>query len=486
MSVSKKNKALLCYPPGALYQRGEDRSQGNIDDSSATAMRACNDLGYSAAALLKEGFEVMLRDWQTERKTLHDAETDTLSFKPDLVMISVTNATIYSDIEFATHLKSLHNFCVVLKGAIFFNPDSEMLALLNLDGIDYLIGGESECCIGGIAKYELRKEGDIKNIPNILYKDIDGTFKATNFYEWEKHLDEIPFPARHLMNNALYTRPDTQMPMATIQTSRGCPASCIYCLSPEISGRKIRLRSPANVMAEIKECYYEFGIKNFFFKADTFTINPRWTIELCNLIVNSPLHNKIEWTANSRTKPLERETLFAMKEAGCFAVAFGFESGSEDTLLRIKKGAALIDNQNAARWAREARLLSFGFFMIGFPWETKSHLLETRAHAFDLNSDFIECHIALPYWGTELFSICKQSGVLLKNTLGSDYFNSSTTGTRFVPMAELIEFRNKFLRAYYLRPSYIARRFMDCVHNPAVFPNYAKYALKLFYKEKNE
>ena len=92
-------KILLFYPPSKLYQRGEERSQGNIEDSTATSIRAANDLGYGASSLSEKGFEVFLKDYQTERLEFNDLENDFLNFKPDVIFLSITNATIFKDIE---------------------------------------------------------------------------------------------------------------------------------------------------------------------------------------------------------------------------------------------------------------------------------------------------------------------------------------------------------------------------------------------------
>ena len=97
-------RVLLFYPPGPLFQRGEDRCQQNVDGSSAEAMRACNDLGYAAAILLKKNYEVKLCDYQTQKDTLEDLDHDMETFKPDLIMISVTNTTIFEDIKLVAEL----------------------------------------------------------------------------------------------------------------------------------------------------------------------------------------------------------------------------------------------------------------------------------------------------------------------------------------------------------------------------------------------
>lgn len=476
-------KIMLIYPPGKMYQRGEDRSQGNIDDSSATSMRACNDLGYAAAVLLRQGYEVFLKDYQTEKLTETDLFFDLQHESIDMIVMSVTNATIFSDIELVNRIRTKFQCIVVLKGAIFYNAETEMLKLLDLKKVDFLVGGELDFAIGKIADYSFKNMGNVQDINNIFYKDkcSDSDYKMipTKFHVWDTDLDAQPFPARQLMKNNLYVRPDTGKAMATIQTSRGCPARCIYCLSPDISGRKVRFRTPQNVFEEIVECYTKYNIKNFFFKADTFTIDAKWVEQLCHLIINSELYGKIEFTANSRVRPLQESTLKLMKKAGCFAVAFGFESGNQKTLDMIKKGTTIEDNIKAMQWAHNAKLQVYGFYMIGFPWETKEMINDTIKHMFELNADFIEIHIALPYYGTELYDLCQTEGVLKKGTLGSDYFHSSIMGTKYVTIEELVDIRNKAMKKYYLRPAYIMKKLCYSIKTPIVFKNYIKYGLRL-------
>jgi len=483
VTVTARKKAMLIYPPGKLFQRGEDRCQGNIEDSSATAMRACNDLGYCAAVLEKLDYDIFLKDYQTEKKSIEDVNKDLKIFTPDIVMISVTNATIFSDIEFAKHIKNAANLpvsaVIVLKGSIFYDADDNLLSMLDLSEIDYLIGGEAELSICGIAEYALKGVGDIAKVDNIFYKNSGGVFNKTRFHQWYDNLDTIPFPARKYMNNSLYTRPDTNEAMATIEISRGCAAACIYCLSPIFSGKKIRYRSPENVLLEMEECYNIHGIKNFFFKADTFTMNAEWVDKLCNMIINSPLNGKIQFTANSRVSPLKEETLLIMKKAGCFLVAFGFESGSQETLNRIKKGTTVHQNLQAAKLAKKAKIPVYGFFMCGFPWETKEDLANLKRHIFEINADFIEIHIALPYHGTELYNLCQQSGTLGNNVIGNDYFNPNTQGTQFLTMTEVLDFRKKTISEYYLRLSYIFRGLADCLKKPRIFISYIKYGLRI-------
>lgn len=474
-----KNRVLLFYPPGLMFQRGEDRCQQNIDDASAEAMRACNDLGYAAAILLKKGYEVKLRDYQTQRDTMEDLHHDMEEFKPDLIMMSITNTTIFDDLKLINELKEKYNPITVIKGALFYDPEQEMMDMLDLSHTDYIIGGETDFAIGEIADYALKGEGSIDDALSTLYKKEDGTFGKTAFHVWGEDLDSRPFPARHLMNNALYKRPDTDEPMATIQTGRGCPSACVFCLTPIISGRCVRFRSPQNVLEEMLECYKVHGIKNFFFKADTFTIDPAWVKEMCELIIGSEMYGKIAFTANSRVNPLSKETLELMKKAGCFMVAFGFESGSDEMLKTLKKGTTVEMNLRAAKWCHEVGIPFWGFFVIGFPWEKKEHILATKKLIMKANPDFIEVKMALPFYGTELYTACKENGLLAESPLGSDFFHSAMSGTMYLTQAEVEKLRKNILLSFYLRPSYILKKMGECVKHPSVFVNYCKYGIKM-------
>lgn len=471
-------KVMLIYPPGKAYQRGEDRAQCSIDDSAVTTIRACNDLGYAAAVLRNRNYQVLLRDYQTEKTSIEEVEKEIKVFSPHIILISTTNATIPDDIAFADWVKSFLDCEFILKGAIFFDIPENLLETLDLKNINYLIGGETDTVIGQLADYILGELSEINDVPGIIYKK-DGRFIKTAFDKWFCDLDSIPFPARDLMKNELYVRPDTGEPMATIQVSRGCPANCIYCLTPIISGKEVRKRSVENIFAELEECYYKYNIKNFFFKADTFTIDSQWAEALCDKIINSELYGKIEFTANSRVKPLNPELLQKLKTAGCFMLAVGFESGSDETLSKIKKGTTREDNLKAAEMIKEAKLPLFGFFMIGFPWETEKDIINTLKFTTEIDPDFIEVHIAMPYYGTELYSQCQKYNTIRCEAWGNDYFSPNTTGTCEVPIDKINKLREKYLLRFYLRPQYIFKKIISNLKNPVVFKNYFKHGIKL-------
>lgn len=462
---------LLFYPPGEQFQRGEDRCQSNIKKSTATSMRACNDLGYMSAVLKEHN--TYIRDYATQNLSMDNFLKDIKELKPEYLILSTTNATIFYDLDVIKEAKKYCNAKVILKGAIFYDAPMELLSLLDLSNIDILIGSEAEFLLP-----EIINGKSLNSIPCIFYKENEKWYK-NSFCKWFKDLDSLPFPDRSKMKNELYTRPDTGESMATIQTSRGCPSACIYCLSPKISGKQIRYRSPENVMEELKECYFKYGIKNFFFKADTFTFNKEWTLKLCELIKKSELYGKIAYTANSRVKPLSQEVLNAMADTGCFTIAFGFETGNEETIKRIKKGVTLEDNKKAVLYAKNAGIPVYGFYMIGFPWETKKHIKDTEKLIYELDCDFLEVHIALPYYGSEFYDLCKKENVLNKSSIGTDYFHSSTKGTKYIKTEELLKIRRNILLKYHLRPKYIFRKLKQSKFNIKILKNYFKFGMRL-------
>ena len=473
-------KIMLIYPPGEAYQRGEDRCQINVNASIANSLRACNDLGYAAAILQKAGYDVFLKDYQAEKLLLIDLINDINNYKPDVIFISTTNGSIFSDLKILNSIKETKkDTIIILKGAVFFNTEPDLFDEIDLSQTDYLIGGETEFIILPLINACFNDKKALKNIEGICYKDDNNKWQINKVYKFNDNLDEIPFPDRSLMKNNLYINPAVNKPMATITPSRGCPSSCIYCLSPLISGRKVRFRSAENIFEEIDECVKKYGITDFFFKADTFTINKDNVIKLCNLIINSDLKGKISWAANSRVNTIDEEMIIKMKEAGCYLIALGIESGSEESLIKMKKGITVNESVEAVKLIKKHKIQIFGFYLIGFPWESKKHLEETKKLIFKLDTDFIELSIAAPFKGSMLYDMVYKNLHNGRDILGKDSFKYVTEGTDFLSKEELEEFRKRVILFYHLRPKYIFKKIFNKKLTLNLILNYIKYGIRL-------
>lgn len=472
-----KKKVLLFYPPVGFFQRGEDRCQANIEGSTSGSLRACNDLGYMAAVFQNFGYEAKIMDYPAEKMEWEDYIKDLKEFKPDIIVMSITTATIEKDMQAFQLAKELYpEIITITKGAHFLSSSSKELNQNGYKAMDYAISGEAEFIIGDLIK-ALENNEPLENIGGIYYWNEDRTGILKTFQpKFREDLDSLPFPARNLMNNGLYKRPDTGKPMATISVSRGCPSSCIYCLTPAVSGRKLRKRTSKNIVDEIQECVEKHGINEFFFKADTFTIDKKFVTEVCEDIMARGL--KINWGANSRVKPLDFETLKLMKKAGCWLVAFGIESGSEESLRKMKKGATKEEAKQAVKWAKQAGLKTYAYYLFGFPWETREHVEETVKFAKELDCDYVEFHIVVPFEGTELYKEIYGTELLEQSATGHDSFVNPITKTRYLSTEELLQLKNRALKEVCLNPSYVIRTLKN-IKSISELLNYAKFGIRM-------
>jgi hypothetical protein len=116
---------------------------------------------------------------------------------------------------------------------------------------------------------------------------------------------------------------------------------------------------------------------------------------------------------------------------------------------------------------------------LGLPWEDDYHLKITRQHIFDTNPDFLELHIAVPYYGTELYDIAKKEGLLNAPVIGQNYFEEAAMGTKFLSSDYLVNFRKKTLIDFHIRPKFIYNKLVEAIKTPKKFKNYFEYGARL-------
>jgi radical SAM superfamily enzyme YgiQ (UPF0313 family) len=430
------------------------------------ALRPPIDLMYSAASVERAGCECRLVDYPAERKGWAELEADIAEFRPDVLMISITTPSLAMDLVAAEVAKRINpDIVTVAKGAHFLVYDRETLA--RYPALDCVIRGEYE-----LTAAEVGQGLPLEGIAGVTWRRSDGTIVQNPPRPFIEDLDSIPFPARHLVRNELYVRPDTMEPQTTIVTNRGCPHSCIYCLAPVVSGKRNRYRSVGNVLAEIEECVERFGIRNFLFRSDLFTQNRQWVIELCQAIIERGLN--IEWASNSRVDTIDAETLGWMKRAGCWIIAYGVESGNQEMLERIRKKATVEQARSAIRLTREAGIKSSVYFLMGLPWDRPETLEDNVRFARELMPDFVEIFYTYPFPGTELHRIAVQEGLLKEGEIPLEAYSRPAISGLYMTREELADWRRRALRRIYLRPAYIWRTLAGA-RSPREFVNYIRY-----------
>jgi radical SAM superfamily enzyme YgiQ (UPF0313 family) len=182
--------------------------------------------------------------------------------------------------------------------------------------------------------------------------------------------------------------------------SRGCTAGCIFCIKHVSYQRSLRLRSPENIMKELR-LLKSLGINYVQFYADLFTMSREQVMGLCRAMIDEKID--MRWMCNSRVDYVDQEMLRTMAQAGCWMISWGVESGSYEILKRAHKGADPAKAERALTWARQAGIRNWGYFIIGLPGETEETIQQTIAFSKKLPLDVALFHIAAPYPGTPFF-----------------------------------------------------------------------------------
>lgn len=463
----QSKKLLLINPPSGLYRR-DDRCQSKVDDQTVRVIFPPIDLAYLAAIAQKEGWEAKISDYPSCGGTWDDYEKDLESFQPSAVLFNVTTATIEIDVKAGRIAKSFSPETTVVAKGDYLN-EQWLDVLQSGNGIDICIHLEPEWTFRDILRGK-----PLEEIDGISY--ISGGTPARNpdrpFIE---NLDEIPLPARDLLDNSLYKSPETGRMITVVHANRGCPAKCIFCPVQKVAGSKIRIRSPQSIIEEIRQCVDEYGIVDFLFHGDTFTFDKQWVVELCTGIVEGKL--EIHWGCNSRVDTVDEERLKWMKRAGCWVVAFGVESGDDEILRKMKKGITREKVINAIKVCKEAGIRTHTFFVIGLPWDTKQSLKKTFDFIKELDPDFFDINIAYPLPGTEFYTIAKKEGLLENADLSKSGYAQAAVRTYELSNQDLNNARKTMLLKLYLRPGYIVRTLKNAGTIPGLF-NYIKAATR--------
>lgn len=215
-----------------------------------------------------------------------------------------------------------------------------------------------------------------------------------------RDLDDLPIPMHELLPLMKHRMPLIKGPFTFIVTSRGCPAGCTYCIKHVSYQYSVRLRSPEKIMEELWKLK-SLGINNIHMYSDLFTVNREQVVELCERMIAENI--QIKWTCNSRVDYVDQEMLQLMGKAGCWFISWGIESGNEQILKHARKGAYPDKAERALRWAKQAGIKNWGYFIIGLPGETEETIRETIDFAKKLPLDIALFHVAAPYPGTPFF-----------------------------------------------------------------------------------
>ena len=454
-------KVVLLNPPS---KHGEtiirDNLYGCFIKGKAKYFWPPMNLAQIGAVLEEEGIECYLLDAVGEQLDIEQAKNKLVELNPDFVVVITATSTFEHDSEFSVRIKQGNKgiksiFCGT---HVMTMPER----VLEVEGIDFIVLGEPEYVIRELIT-RIRNNKPLDGVKGIGFKRNGRQF-FTGTAPLIEDVNRLPFPARHLFSkNINYFNPlAKKYPYTTLMSSRGCPFKCKYCVAHVVYGRKFRTRSAENIVAEIEECIRKYGIKEIFFRDETFTMSKRRVLEICQLMHEKQL--TISWICASRVDTIDREMMVTMKEAGCHMIKCGVESGSQMILDNLRKGIRLQQSRDVFKWANELKIDTVAHMMLGSPGETTETIRETIEFAKEIRPTYVSFNITTPYPGTELwdeiegklnvsdltaFDIEKVSETALFNNVFCD-----------LPKKEIEDAYDTAFREFYFRPSYILKRLL--------------------------
>ena len=418
-------------------------------------------VAYIAAMLEKDDHEVKIIDgpaWATVfGYDFSDLKNDIKNFNPDVVGVSASTSQIEHAKKTIALVKSINKDCVVILGGTLISADPK--ALLGFPDVDFGVYGEADLTFSEILKV-VEKKQPVEGMEGVIWRD-NGDVKFLK-PKVIIDLDQVPMPARHLLKMEIY-RPSPanfrRIPATTIMTSRGCPYQCIFCSRPT-EGTAFRAHSAERVVDEIEHLVKTYGIRDIQIFDDTFSLIPSRVEKICKGIIERKLD--VWWNCMTRVDKINPELLALMKKAGCYEIGFGIESGSDRILQFIKKATTTDLVRKGVKMTQEAGIDVRGFFMIGFPTETKEEILQTIEFAKELDVDVAQFMVSTPFPGTEMWEIAKSNGTI------SDDWNSFTFyapdkmpfSSDLLSDKEILSLYKKAYKSFYLRPKFILKQLL--------------------------
>jgi anaerobic magnesium-protoporphyrin IX monomethyl ester cyclase len=374
-------------------------------------------LAYLASVLEKGGHtvEILDRDVVLRKNDLDFDKVDAFTLdrirglKPGIVGISVTTPNM-PDVAHLSRLikKKFNNTMVVLGGPHVTGEPA--ITLKEVPEADVIVRGEGELTI-----LELARGDAPEKVKGITYRK--GPEIISNAArDLIANIDELPLPARHLLDMKFYTRPsrftsrNLSLRTTSIFTARGCPYRCSFCAGPLVFSGKVRFHSPERVIREIEELSSEYGVEALYFAEDMFLSSKKRAEELLGLFIERGINKKMKWIAQAKASIISDELLGLMKEAGCVGVEYGFESGSQRVLDLMHKRLKIEESLRAAELTRKARMRFQANIITGYPGETADDFRKTLDFVRKVKPNMIGFNIFMPLPGTPSYEELKREG----------------------------------------------------------------------------
>ena len=407
-------------------------------------------LAYLGAVAESEGHEVTVIDCQAEKLSYETFRQRITKTSSEVIGVTATTLLYKSAMRLITIAKQIHPQAITMLGGshgTFWDENS----LNENPSLDIVVRKEGEKTFIELLD-KIQSKSSFDSVLGATFRKEGRTARTSDRFFIED-LDSLPFPAHHLLPlNALRRKGKILFPLLT---SRGCVYWCDFCSTVRMFGRGYRMRSPKNVVDEMQLIHDKYGVNQVTFYDDAFTVDRNRTIKICGELRNRRLD--LIWDCGTRIDMVDRELLQAMHGAGCFAVWFGVESGSEAILGAMNKRIRLDQTRLAFRTAHDAGLMTIANTVLGFPGETEHTAWKTIRFIKELDPDDVGFYVATPYPGTPMYDQVKKNGWLRITDFDKYDTAGPTFETPWLEMKKLAEIRNKAYQQFYLRPNYVLK-----------------------------
>ena len=414
------------------------------------------DIAYCASVLREEGFAPFIVDANTERLSDEQVIERLKEKNPKMIVINSTMIDrwlcpfLNIDAPVRTSLalkKSFPESKIVIIGPHGTYTPEWVLKKGN-GNIDFVIINEPEETLRELS-HAIEKNKKINGIKGLAFKEKEKTI-ITLPRSRIINLDSLPMPAYDLL-------PMGKFKGGVIVSSRGCPFQCTFCTQGVQKGAWL-FRTPKNVVDEIQVLVEKYGFKHIYFQDLEFTVHNKRVIEICDEIIKRKL--KFKWRCSGRfTDIREKEFLSKMKEAGCYAINLGLESGSKKILELCNKKISLDDVPQVAEWCKETGIHLDNYLICALPGETKETLKESIAFMAKHNLGMGGGNLPIPYPGTALYEMAKKQGLDVSwENLGNIAGTVGTDILKELPPEELYKFitithfKEKYSKLFYINP----------------------------------
>lgn len=464
-SNSAKPIAVFMTPPISLEERyGPLASSGSGSPCLASLILA--------SIARKAGYPVAVIDASAEGLSLAEVLRRLHEINPDLIGFTSTTLTAIPAERLAREIRKKWPHAVMAIGGPHATAIPEE-TLRRCPDFDIAAVHEGDQTILDILQAMENKEREFTGVAGIVCRNANGEIIETPTRPPFMDLDSLDFPAWDLLPgfpekyNPGYFKVG-QLPSISFVSSRGCPFECSFC-DTSVFGQKIRSHSADYMAALFEYVNRRFGVRDVTFEDDTFMVYRKNVERFCELLLQKDLH--MTWACNSRVNLAKPDLLKVMKQAGCWHISYGVESGSQEILDGEDKKLKLEQVYEGIHNTRAAGIAAKGFFIVGHPRETHKTLEATYRLTQEVPFSDISVTCMTPFPGSPLSKTAHEFG-----TFDNDWTKMNLLTPVFIPHGltadDLIDWQKKILRSFYFRPRTLIDYSGRLLRNPS--PRYMK------------